>query len=319
MGFTIGVDVGGTKIAAGLVDEAGNLLTKIRRATPVNGGDAAIPIVSAMANELVGWAKNNGNADIDGIGIGAPGICTADRTTVTRAANLHWFDVPIATIVTEETGIRTVAENDANAAAWAEYRFGAGRGSGSMIAVTLGTGIGGGIVFDGNLLRGSQGYAAEIGHIAVMPSGRRCGCGKRGCWERYASGTALVHEAHELLRWTPERAPMLFELCGGHVEQITGPMVMDAAAAGDEGAQDVVHFVAHWIGVGLGDLTNILDPDVFVIGGGLGEAGDILLDPARAAFEENVMNANARRLARIVPAQMGGDAGIVGAADLARF
>jgi glucokinase len=202
--------------------------------------------------------------------------------------------------------------------AWGEARFGAGRGEDFLVCVTLGTGIGGGIIVDGRLYRGRFGIGGEFGHFRVVPDGRRCGCGNRGCWEQYASGNALVAEARDLARVSPALAGRLLELGDGSPEGISGPEVTQAAREGDKAALECFGSVAEWVGQGLADLAAVLDPGAFIIGGGLSEAGDLLLDPTRVAFEHALTGRGHRPFADIRIAELGPDAGIVGAADLAR-
>ena len=209
-------------------------------------------------------------------------------------------------------------ENDANASAWAEARFGAARGYRDVMLVAVGTGIGAAIIIGGELYRGRWGMAGEPGHVRVVPDGRLCGCGNRGCWEQYASGSALVAEAREFARRTPEGAIRLLQLGGGTPEGISGPEITRAAAEGDPAALRCFQTVGGWLGQGLADLAAVLDPACFVIGGGVSEAGDLLLDPARAAFERALTGRGHRPFAQIAVAELGQDAGIVGAADLAR-
>ncbi|MFT0846315.1 ROK family glucokinase [Actinomycetaceae bacterium L2_0104] len=308
----IGIDVGGTKIAAGLVDEEGKVLKEIRRPTPATDGEAVAKTICDMALELA-----NGE-DVAGIGIGAAGFCNADRDTVVYAPNLDWRNEPLAEMITACTSLPVVVENDANAAAWGEYRFGAARGSRNATVVTLGTGIGGGVIIDGQLIRGSQGFAAEIGHMQIKAGGRRCGCGNRGCWERYGSGTALVQEAREMAQVAPDIAYRILELADGKIENITGPLVAQAARGGDANALDIIETVARWIGLGLADLAAILDPEVFVLAGGMARDGEMLRAPVQAAFEQNVTARKFRKLPPIKLAELGVPAGLIGAADLAR-
>ncbi len=211
-----------------------------------------------------------------------------------------------------------VVENDANAAAWGEFRFGAGRHVDDMVLVTMGTGLGGGIVIDGQLLRGGFGMAAEIGHLRVVPDGRRCGCGNRGCWEQYASGNALASQARELAGSGAVTAHRLLALAGGHVDRITGQLVTGAANEGDPAAIELLEELGRWLGEGIASLAAVLDPELVVIGGGASQAGDLLLEPIRTAFAHHLTARGHRPLARIVLAELGNDAGLVGAADLAR-
>lgn len=197
--------------------------------------------------------------------------------------------------------------------------FGAGRGVGDIVCVTLGTGIGGGIVLNGELHRGRYGVAAEIGHQRMVPHGRRCPCGNHGCWEQYASGKALVAEGQDLARTDPRAAARMLELANGVVEQVEGHVITQAAIEGDEGALSCFRSVGEWAGLGMADLATILDPACFVLGGGVSDAGAILLEPVRDSFARHVPGRPGRRLAEIRLAELGGAAGIVGAGDLARI
>ena len=231
---TIGVDVGGTKVAAGLVDEAGTILRRTRRPTPSASPDDVEDVIAACVLEL------SDGVEVEAVGIGAAGFVTADRATVLLAPNLSWRDEPLRDGVAERVGLPVVVENDANAAAWGEYRFGAGRGEEHLVLVTVGTGIGGGIVLDGALHRGRHGIGGEIGHMQMVRDGRRCGCGLRGCWEQYSSGRALLHEAREIAGAQREYGRRLLELGGGALEGIESVEVTQAAREGDPGGARVL-------------------------------------------------------------------------------
>jgi glucokinase len=313
MALTIGVDIGGTKVAGGVVDDHGRILQKVRRPTPSSSPQETADAIAEVVDVLKG-----AHGDVAAVGLGAAGFVDETRSTVLFAPNLAWRDEPIKDKVEGLVGLPVVVENDANAMAWGEARFGAGRGQNFVVCVTLGTGIGGGIIFGGQLYRGGFGIGAEVGHFRVVPGGRRCGCGNRGCWEQYASGRALTTEAQELARVAPARAARLLELGDGVPEGISGPEVTQAAREGDPAALECFHIVAGWLGQGLADLAAILDPGAFIIGGGLSEAGDLLLDPAREAFADTLTGKGHRAIAEVRIAELGTDAGIVGAADLAR-
>jgi glucokinase len=218
----------------------------------------------------------------------------------------------------DRIGLPVVMENDANAAVWAETLLGAARGHQDVVLIAVGTGIGAGIVINGELYRGRWGMAGEPGHYRVVPGGRLCECGNRGCWEQYASGNALVAEAREFARRSPRAAGRLLELGGGSPEGINGPQVTQAALDGDACALRCFEIVGGWLGQGLADLAAILDPGCFVIGGGVSDAGDLLIRPARAAFTDELTGGPYRPQAEIRLAQLGADAGVIGAADLAR-
>jgi glucokinase len=248
----------------------------------------------------------------------AAGFVDALRSTVLFAPNLAWRETPLRAALEQRLGLPTVVENDANAAAWGEARFGAGHGEDHVVVLTVGTGIGGGIVLDGHLLRGRFGVAAEIGHLNVVPDGRRCGCGLEGCWEQYASGRALVQEAQEQASASPAIAKEMLALAGGRPENITGPMVTKAAQAGDVAALGCFDELGKWLGRGIAQLAAILDPAIFVIGGGVSSAGDLLRQPAMQAYHKHLTGRGHRPTAEVRMAELGPAAGMVGAADLAR-
>ena len=312
MSLTIGIDVGGTKVAAGVVDDDGAVLASLKRESPARSADKTEDTIAEVVAEL---RKDH---EVTAVGIGAAGFIDASRSTVLFAPNLAWRDEPLQREVADRIGLPVVVENDANAAAWAEWRFGAGRGARHMVAVTVGTGIGGGMVLDGQVYRGAFGIAAEFGHITVVPDGRRCGCGNRGCWEQYCSGKALVREARDILSVSRREEGLLYELCGGDPEGITGPMVTEAAQAGDPHAVAAFDEIGLWLGRGLASVAAVLDPDVIVVGGGVGEAGDLLMAPGRDAYRSLLTGRGHRPWAELRPASLGNSAGLVGAADLAR-
>lgn len=315
MSFTIGVDVGGTKIAAGLVNETGEVIATDRIETPATSVDLTAQAIADLAHQLSSQADGE---SVEAIGIGAAGFCNSERSEVVYAPNLAWRNEPLKVKIEEKTGIKTVVENDANAAAWGEFRFGAARNANSAIVVTIGTGIGGGIILNNQLLRGWRGFAGEIGHLNIKAGGRRCGCGLRGCWERYGSGSALVHEAREIAMVAPLSAVRLLELAEGNPHKITGQMVTQAAQEGDLIALDVMTTVGKWIGRGLADMVAVLDPEMIVLAGGVAAAGELLREPVVAAFEKNLTARSYREICPIVMAELGGPAGLIGAADLAR-
>jgi glucokinase len=312
VGFAIGVDVGGTKIAGGVVDEGGAIVQRTRRDTPSTDPPAIVRNIVAVVEEL------RADFEVDGVGVGSAGFIDAGRATVLFAPNLAWRDVPVRDQVSGATGLRVVVENDANAAAWGEFQFGAAEDVDDMVCVTVGTGIGGGVVLDGRLYRGAHGIGGELGHVRLVPDGYMCGCGNRGCVEQYASGRALVREARELADSHSVFATRLLEMAGGDPEAITGPMVTQAAQEGDKPARELIADLGRWLGEALASFAAMLDPAVFVIGGGVSAAGDLLVAPAVAAFRRNLTGRGYRPEGEIRVATLGNDAGIVGAADLSR-
>lgn len=311
MGLAIGVDIGGTKVAAGVVDEDGGVLALVRRPTP---GDVA-GTEDAIAGCVAELAERY---EIVAVGIGAAGWIANDRATVLFSPHLAWRDEPLRESLRGRIGLPVTVENDANSAAWAEYRFGAARGERVVCCVTLGTGIGGGLVVSGVLYRGAFGVACEWGHMAVVADGRRCACGNRGCWEMYASGTALARDARELAEVSPVSAHRLLQLAGGDPSGLTGTHVTTAAREGDPAAVEIYTAMGRWLGRGIADLAAILDPSVVVIGGGVSEAGDLLLRPAQEAFAATLTGRGFRPMVPVRLAALGPEAGLIGAADLAR-
>ena len=314
MTLTIGVDVGGTKVAGGVVDAHGNVLAQNRRETPAEDQAGTRDTIVEVAAEL---ARQYPEATA--IGIGAAAWIDAAGSTVLFAPNLAWRDEPLRDYVTKAVGLPTVLENDANVAAWAEFRFGAARhADDSMVMITVGTGIGGGIVLNGGLWRGANGIAGELGHIQSVPDGHPCGCGRLGCLEQYASGNALVRFARAGARQEPDRARLLLERAGGDPLKITGWQVTEAAKQGDAVAEDAFARIGYWLGVAMADLAQIFDPQVLVVGGGVIDAGDLLMGPTERTYREQLAKRGRFPVCDVRAAETGNTAGVVGAADLAR-
>jgi len=312
MTLTLGIDLGGTKLAGGVVDSDGTLVLTGRRPTPTRDAAATVAALVDLVAELTA------DYEVEAIGIGAAGFIDSARSRVLFAPNLGWIDEPLKDQVERHTGVPVVVENDALAAAWGEYRFGAGRGEAHQVMVTVGTGIGGGIVVDGRPLRGAFGAAAEIGHLQIVADGLMCGCGLSGCWEQYASGNALVRIARHLAGTRRGDASVLLALGDGTPEGVQGAHVTAAARAGDPVACAAFDDLGGWLGRGLADLAAVLDPGRFVIGGGVSAAGELLLAPARESYLAHLTARAHRPVAEVVLASLGNAAGMVGAADLAR-
>jgi glucokinase len=310
--LTCGIDIGGTKIAGAVVDGDGAVLEEARVESPATDPTA---IETAVAGLVATLAARH---PVTAVGVGAAGYIDADRSTVLFAPNIAWRDEPLGRDLSRLTGLPVTIENDANAAAWGEFRYGAGRDVDDQLMITVGTGVGGGVIAGGRLLRGGYGVAGEIGHLCVVPDGRQCGCGNRGCFEQYGSGSALVRATREAADGPSLLARDLVDRAGGDPAAITGPLITAAAQAGDRFAIEQLRSLGQWLGHGIASLVAVLDPAVIVIGGGVSEAGDLLLDPIRDTFANTLTGRGYRPQAEIRRAVLGNRAGVIGAADLAR-
>jgi len=316
--LAVGVDIGGTKVAAGLVDEDGRVLRTALRATPGRDVRAVEDTVVEVVEHLLAAAADAGLGAVGAVGIGAAGFVDSVAGTVLFSPHLAWRDEPLRDAVQQRLDRPVLVDNDANGAAWAEWRFGAGRGEGRLVCITLGTGIGGAIVADGSLERGRHGLAGEFGHMVLVPGGHRCECGGRGCWEQYASGNALGREGRELARSGSPVAHELLRRTGGDPDAVLGPVVTAAAQDGDPASREMLHEMGTWLGLGLANLAAALDPGRFVVGGGLSAAGELLLGPAREGLERHLTGRGHRPAPRLLAVELGPGAGVVGMADLAR-
>jgi glucokinase len=310
----LGIDIGGTKVAGGIVAADGTILGTARRATPGASVSDTEDAIVAVVEELA--AGHDG--ELVGVGVGAAGWFDRTGDTVLFSPHLAWRNSSLRKDLAVRLQRPLWVGNDADAAAWAEYRYGAARGSDLALMITLGTGIGGGIVLDGRLRRGSHGVAGEWGHMRVVPDGRLCACGNRGCWEQYASGTALGQTAREVARTSPAAAAQLLERVDCEPDRLTGEDVARAAAEGDPLALELVTEVGVWLGQGIADLAAVLDPEVVVIGGGVSKLGEMVLAPARDRLDRALPGRGFRPGPRVVAAELGPQAGMVGAADLVR-
>ena len=309
-GLAVGVDIGGTKVAAGLVAADGSVLERVRRETPEAAGRIEL-LVADVARELAASA----GLDRVPVGVGAAGLVD-QRGVIRYAPNIDWVDYPLGQILAADLGWPVTMDNDANVAAWGEYCHGAASGAKtSMVMLTIGTGVGGGLVMENRLVRGVNGMAAEFGHMTVTADGPECGCGQRGHLEALSSGTAIGRRARERLK--DGEAPADCLLLALPVDEVTGKTVTVAAHRGDPFSRSVLAEAGTWLGVGIASLVNALDPEVVVVGGGAMEAGDLLLGPAVVAADAHVLGRAHRDVPPIVRAQLADDAGIVGAAMLA--
>lgn len=311
----IGIDVGGTTAKAGVVDEEGKILAKSVCRT---GKERAFEDIAADMAELcrrVVRESGHEMADIAAVGVGIPGEQDPRSGLVAFCNNLGWVNVPLMQRLREALGLSVYVDNDANVAALAESAFGASRDVKSSILVTLGTGVGGGIVENRRVRTGAHGVGGEIGHMVVVMDGEKCNCGHRGCWEKYASATAIIRMGRALMEEKPDCA--LARQLGGDAAQLNAKAVLDLAKAGDADCMGIFETYVKYLCVGLANLINIYDPDMIVLGGGVAYAGDFLLDAVRAALGDYVY-CPALSWARVELARMGNDAGIIGAAMLGR-
>jgi glucokinase len=304
----IGIDIGGTKTAALRVTADGEILARESLETPASDMEATLDTMVSAARTVL-------SPDVRAIGIGAAGLVEAGTGRLIFAPNLAWRNALLTDHLWDAIGIPAFADNDNNVAAWGEYRHGAARGYRHVLFVGVGTGIGGGIIVDGRLLRGAHGFAAEIGHIIVEPAGPLCGCGNHGCWEQVASGHALTRAGRDAATQHPQS--MIARRSGGDPARVTGPLVTEAARAGDPVARGILARVGRRLGEGIAGLVNVLDPEVVVVGGGVAAAGDLLMGSARIAFATSVEAPAHRPEVPLVVASLGNDAGAVGAAALA--
>lgn len=307
--YRIGIDLGGTNIAVGVVDDHHRIVAEA--SLPAGAHRPAEQVVADMcrAAELALDKAGLTPADCASIGVGTPGTCDPERGVVVRAYNLNWFDVPVCAMLTAHFGLPARLSNDANCAALAETVAGAAVGCRNMTLITLGTGVGGGIIVDGRIVSGLGGAGGEPGHSLLVLDGEPCTCGRRGCWEVYASATALIRQGREAAAAHPT------SLLNRYPE-LTGRDVFDAADAGDEAAQAVLERYYVYVAAGITDLVNILSPEMVLIGGGISRQGERLLRPIRRYVAANCFGGAKRLQPVIQAAQLGNEAGIIGAAAL---
>lgn len=305
----IGVDLGGTKIATGGADETGRILVRDVRPTEAHKGtEATIANIKASIRQV--QRELGPDCEIRGIGVGSPGPLSSKDGIVYSSPNLGFDHVPLRQILQDEFGVRTELGNDANVAGLAEWRFGAGKQCRNMIYVTVSTGIGGGIIVENQLLLGSLDFAGEIGHTIIVENGPLCGCGRRGCLETLASGTAIAKRAREAARLGVPTA--MLDLVDGDVDGIDSVVVAKADAAGDPLAAQILDEAIRYLSIGLGNLVTIFNPDKLVIGGGVSNIGDRLFRPLRQMILSKAMKESANHV-EILRAELGGDVGVLGA------
>ncbi len=311
----LGVDLGGTKILTAVTDSQGKMLSRDHSITPAQKGhEAVIQSILESAHRALEQA-NVAISELTAIGVGAPGLSNPETGILFTSPNLPgWRNVPLKDIMQERLGKKTFVTNDANAAALGEFYFGAARGVRNFIYITLSTGIGGGIITDGKIYSGTSGAAGEVGHMTINDEGPLCNCGNRGCWETLASGTALAREARYRIKEGVRTS--ILEYAEGDVEKVTAQVIHSAAEQGDSLAKELIARTGYYVGVGLANLINIFNPELIVIGGGLSNIGDMLLEPAFKMAGERAY-AEAFQAVRFASAELGRNSGVLGAAAFA--
>lgn len=309
----IGIDIGGTKMAGALVDNAGNVINELKIPSPIDDADQMIEAIGSLISKL-----SDGEQAV-AVGVAAAGFMSADREIMYHSPNIAaWRNEPLKKRIETKTKLPVLLENDANAAGWAEFRFGAGSDSRSMVMLTIGTGVGGAIISDGVLLKGGFGIAGELGHAVLFPGGRECGCGQRGCVESYCSGTALLKAARELAVSNDPKAARLNALML-ETGELSGEQLYQAISENDVAANELIAELGRNLGTAIASIyVPLLDPELVVIGGGVSAVGERLLEPIRSAFANSIPAKGYRPELKIVKATFLNQAGLIGAADLAR-
>ncbi len=311
----LAIDLGGTKIIAAIISDNRQIIAKERCPTLANEGLQPVIDRLLLATDHLLNVQSIEPSQLDSISIAAAGAIDSKKGLITLSPNLPgWNNIPLRDIVQDKYRVKTFLINDASAAALGEYHFGAGRGTNNIVLLTVGTGIGGGIIINGELYAGSSGSAGEIGHMTIDVNGLKDGCGNIGCLETLASGTAVAREA--IRRISHGEKSSLVEIVKGKIEDITGEKVGVAAQGGDPLAVEVIHKAATYLGVGMVNLVNIFNPEMIIVGGGMAKLGDLLLNPARQVVKERAFPVSAQAV-HIVAAQLGDEAGVYGAASFA--
>ena len=310
----IGIDIGGTKIAGAVVTELGEIVAERRVPTDAGDADAIVDAVVDMVQEL-----RTEHPDVVAAGVAAPGFIDASQSIVYYTPNIPWRNEPLRAKLAQRLDLPLTIDNDANAAGWAEFRYGAGRLASDMTMLTIGTGVGGAIVVQDALLRGGFGTGGELGHVRVVPDGLPCGCGARGCIEQYGSGRALLRMAGAIADAEPEGRGAALAARRREAGELDGHDVSTLLQSGDAGALAALAELGSWLGQAAASLSVVLDPQVFVFGGGVAQAGDLLLDPVREAYLAHLPARGYHPEPEFVIAELVNDAGVVGAADLARI
>lgn len=311
----LGIDVGGTNIAVGVVNENKEIIAKTSNKSPVpctmDEFCDTMALTARQAMEKAGITLD----DIPWVGIGCPGTVNRGTGIIEFTNNLHFSNWPLVKMMEERMGgKKVIIENDANAAAYGEFKAGALKGAQNAVAITLGTGIGSGIIIDGNIYTGNNYAAGEMGHMVIVYDGRQCNCGRKGCWERYASATGLIITTKEYME--KDKDSVMWELCDGDINKASGRTAFDAMRKGDASGKAVVDEFINYLGCGLVNVINTFQPDILCIGGGICNEGETLLAPVRAYIDKEQYAMNAKLKTKVCRAELGNDAGIIGAALL---
>ena len=309
----IGIDLGGTYIKYGLVSEGGEIIAKGKVATPAGCRYAeTLVTVASTVREL----SARYGSEVSGVGIGAPGVVDGENGIVLTSGNLGWENKLLAKDLFERLGFPAVLTNDANAAAFGEYVCGAGSEFKSVVLITLGTGVGSGIVLNGKLFEGCEGAGAELGHEVIRFGGEKCACGRRGCFEAYASATALIRQTKRAME--KDRQSTLWQLCNGDINNVNGKTAFDGAQSGDKTAKRIVSNYLHYLSEGFANIANTFRPEAILIGGGISAQGENLTIPLQKRTDKLMLGHGAYAPVKILAATLGNDAGLVGAAMLAK-
>ncbi len=312
--YYIGIDLGGTNIVAGVVDEKYNILAKARVKT--NLPRPSVEIIDDMALVAKTAVEEAGikMSDVEWVGVGSPGLVNKYKGIVEYACNLGFDNIDLAGMIKERLGVECYVENDANAAAYGEMLAGAGKGTNSFVAITLGTGVGGGVIMDGKMLNGLNCAGGELGHIVINVGGEPCGCGRKGCWEAYASATACIRQTKRAME--EHKDSKMWELVDGNIDEVNGRTAWDAMRAGDKYGAEVVDRYIYYIATGVANIINIIRPEVLCIGGGICNEKEYLMKPLREYVEKETYGNNENNFTKVVVAELGSDAGLIGAALL---
>lgn len=311
--YTLGIDLGGTNIVAGVVDENYNIIAKakVKTACPRPAEEIADDMAKVCfeACEKAGISIN----DVYACGVGSPGAVNPVTGIIATSNNLGFHNLPLAQMLKDRTGVDFYLENDANAAAYGEFLAGSGKEVDSMIAVTLGTGVGGGIIIDGKLFSGSNFAGGELGHTVIVVDGLPCSCGRKGCWETYASATALIRQTKEAM--LKDKDSIMWELVDGNIDNVNGRTAFDGMRQSDKSATEVVCNYERYVAIGISNMINIFQPQKISIGGGISNEKETLVAPIRKLVDEEVYTTMGKPC-EIATAELGNDAGIIGAAAL---